>query len=604
MVNLIFLDTGKLGVTFENVQDFDQVLGVLKTSPFKYKEKLQMWVGEVRHFFSIEEDLLFWDELNYGENNREDFYDLAFPEYSPDIRRIRYAEDTLKYNPLIPEQKIAINHLLKLDNALLDSDVGTGKTFMSMGAIVTRFKLGDINKIIFLTVPSVMYSFREEVFKFTDYFKEEEVKVILSKDKECFDPNVKMLIMSHDAFRIISTYFHKKITKKTPTKPRVSHLPIEEWTGKDENCMLVIDEAHKIKNPTSLRYKFTKVAAPLFKYKVAMSGTLAPRAFSDFWAYTSILDPACFYSLPFTEWKLDTYEADTTYSDYGIGDIRQDRKDLYLERLRVLSYSLSKKLLNLPGEIQKSIMIPMGPKLSKLYQSITQDKFSKIIDSPDGLTTQNVDNAFWYAKALMADPLLLQEKITNSSTQAILNKWVMEKDNPKIDYIHKIIAEESEEDKDTKFIIWATNPAVIDQLVEVFSKYNPLGIHGKSHPRRVEKYAWRQEQVKLFKNSKKHKLLICNPPVLGVGLNITEARVVINLSREDDFEAVDQSLGRTHRPGMKHINMIYNLMYIDSCETAINESLINKSSTNGLLKKQGKKYLNKADVRWLLTGKR
>ena len=122
---------------------------------------------------------------------------------------------------------------------------------MSVASIVTRFQKGLANKAIFLTVPSVMHSMRKEFRKFSDYFEEDEVQVVLSGNKECFDSRAKILIMSHDTYRLISAYWHKKVTKKTPSAPRQSHLPIEEWTGNEGSCMFVIDECHKLKNRKS-----------------------------------------------------------------------------------------------------------------------------------------------------------------------------------------------------------------------------------------------------------------------------------------------------------------------------------------------------------------
>lgn len=602
MVTVDFLETGKIAVSFRKSENFKELVGVFKDSFFTFKKDLNLYIGEVRHLFAIEEAILFWDEIDYGENTREDYYDHAFPDYEPELNRIRYSTDTLLYKPLIKEQHEAINFILQRDSALLDSDVGTGKTFMSLGAIVTRFQKGLIGRLVFLTVPSVMYSFREEIFKFTDYFSEDEVDVVLSINKECFDPSKKILIMSHDTYRIISAYYHKKVTKRDARKPKTSHLPLEEWFAGQEG-FLVIDEAHKAKNHKSLRYNFIKVSADKYKYKLAMSGTLAPRAFTDYWAYSSILDHDCFYNMSFSEWSKSCYESDKRYSNYGIGEIIEEKQELYKQRLQKMTYNLSKDLLNLPGSVQKDIYIPMPKKLKEIYESVATNTFSKIIQTEEGLTSANVDQGLWTLASVVADPSLLQGKLTDLLHQKSLDTWDMHKDNPKVSYIHEIMKEELEDDPDTKFIIWANNPKVIDQLAVEFEKYNPIAIHGQNTPRGKEKYSWRQEQVKIFKTTKKHQVLIANPSTLGVGLNITEARVVFQFSRPDDFEAVSQSLGRTDRPGMKAVNKIYNLMYIDSYEIAVAEALARKTTTNYLLRETGEKYVSKASLAWLCTGK-
>jgi len=601
-----FLENETLAIRLKDCKDFQAVHGVLKKHKFKFKYEAEhrCYTCNPRHLFQIEDELLFWDEISYGDNTREDIYDFAFPDFTPSLRRVRYDVNTLKFKPLIPEQEEAINFILRRDAAILDSDVGTGKTFMSLGVLISRLKEGSINKIIFLTVPSVMYSFRYEVFKFTDYFQEDEVQIVLSSNKECFDPKAKMLIMSHDTFRIITSYYHTKVTKKVPKSPKVSHLPIEEWVGSGSGCFLCIDEAHKIKNHSSLRHKFLKASMPKFISYLAMSGTLAPKSFSDFWGYVHLFFHELFYNMPFSEWKEDTFDLDKHGS---IDKIKPRKKRVYINRLQQVVYSLSKDLLKLPGEVQKNIIIPPSKKLYDIYQAITTEELTKVIQTSEGATEVSITKAKYFAYSLVADPSLVKDKIVRSSVQKLLDSWSFEKDNQKIGYVKQIMSEELEDDKDTKFIIWANNPAVIDKLSEIFKDMNPIVIHGQNTPSGKEPYAWRNEQIEAFKHNKKHKLLIGNPPTLGVGLNITEARVVFQWSRPDDYEAVSQSLGRTNRPGMKTICKVYNLIYDKTIELAIDESLSEKGDTNICLRSnrpEGSKKLTKSDISWIFTGRR
>jgi len=604
-----YSDLDKLVLSFKQVDEFDQLIAILKKSRFTFKKKLSKWVGEVRHIFEIEDELNFWDELSYGDNSREDLWNYAYPDFNPKRSRLRYDTNTLKFNPLVKEQHEAINHVLRLDNSILRADTGTGKSFMSTGAIVTRFKNKQITKTIFLTVPSVMYSMQSEFYKFTDYFKEGEVQVVLSKNKECFDPSAKVLIMSHDTFRLISIYWHKKVTKKTPKKPTKSYLPIQEW-AENGGVYLVVDECHKIKNRSSLRFIYLNSAKDLFKYKIMMSGTLLPNGFKDSWTYAKFLEHDAYYNLPFAEWADDVYEKDTTYSEYGLGDLKKDRRDFYLSRLQKIIYSINKEVLKLPGCTEKDVIVPMGRKLTKIYQMITQHKFSKIIETEDGLTTQNVHQKLPYAVACTNDVSLLnknalQEAKFDTATQITINTWNFAKDNPKLKYADMIISEELEEDKLTKFIIWAESPTVIDLLGEYYQKYKPIVIHGQNTPRGKEKFSWRNEQVNLFKSDKKVQMLIANPATLGVGLNITCARVAINWARPFDLEKVEQALGRVYRPGMVTIAHIYNLIFGESYDVAVTDCLKEKLTLEKLISNMNpSKHIKASTMKYLLTGRK
>ena len=141
--------------------------------------------------------------------------------------------------------------------------------------------------------------------------------------------------------------------------------------------------------------------------------------------------------------------------------------------------------------------------------------------------------------------------------------------------------------KEQKIIIWDIHPDTIDRLADKLSQYNPVVVHGQNTPKGKEKNKWRDEQVQIFRNDKKRKILIANPETLGTGKNLQFCKTVIFYSRSFSFVDYDQSFSRNERIGMIEGITYYLLLVDHSLDIHCDNVLKNRKLLDDLFTKPG-----------------
>jgi len=195
----------------------------------------------------------------------------------------------------------------------------------------------------------------------------------------------------------------------------------------------------------------------------------------------------------------------------------------------------------------------------------------------------------------LSDPCLIKDKLLLDD----LVSWKFE-DSVKYKYAKMIIEDEFSFNKDQKIIIWEEHPDTIDRLGEAFKKYNPILIHGSSHPSNVEKFAWRDYQInEVFKKDKTRRILIANPETIGTGSNLQFCKTVIYFSRSFKFVDFDQSYSRTERIGMIEGVTYYLLLVDKSLDIHCDNVLSNRKLLDELFLKSG---LTQQDCQHIFAG--
>lgn len=180
---------------------------------------------------------------------------------------------------LRPYQKEDIEKLLKHDCGGCFNEQRTGKTPIAINVMQQR----KVKKLLIITTATSVYQWQEEIEKWSDYitYVATGTKTKKSKAVQNFTNELKpsALVVSYDSFK----------TTKT-----IDGLISEILLSKPEG--VILDEAHRIKNPKTANAKTVFKLIPKIKYRLALTGTPAPNKQHEVWSILHFILPELFKS--------------------------------------------------------------------------------------------------------------------------------------------------------------------------------------------------------------------------------------------------------------------------------------------------------------------
>jgi len=604
MIKLGILSEDKVSITFTG-EEFSNILEYCKENKFTYIPEEKIWYTSPIKVMKAIEDLIEIDIIDVSDDDLQQIELASHPKPEIESTKIRFQKKLLKSEPLGNYQIQGIKDSLKKNGFVFNWDTGVGKTFTSISTQNHLFRHGYTNKLIILTIGAVLYNWKRELQMFGE-FKEEDIQIVTSDNKEPFDKDKKVLIMTYITYRVLSEYWAKKIKKREVKRPKQTYLPIKDWS--DGRCSIILDEAHKIKTPTSKRSKWTLVSSDQYVHKIIATGTLTPKDFLDIYSPITFLDKKLVANLSFNDFKDDVAYLGNRFSKYAVTGFKEDRIDYWKKVFEPYISFVDKRDVigdKLANFNRKPIFIELDNKHKDIYRKvIDMFLFKNVKDGKVIIDVKEVRNTFPYALQALSDPLLLldNDKIQkDSAVYPLLLKWKF-KDSARLEYCDSIVKDHLEEEKDSKFLIWCTNPSTVERLAEHYKKYNPLFIHESSTPKGHEKNQYRDEVIHEFETNKNHQMLIANPPTIGVGQNIRAANISIFWNRGFNFEEYAQAQGRNDRPNGPWEEIYeYDLIFDSSLEIAVEKRLQDRQDLNKMFGNKG--ALSKNEIKDIFLGK-
>lgn len=320
--------------------------------------------------------------------------------------------------------------------------------------------------------------------------------------------------------------------------------------------MAVIDEAHKVKNPSSEQGK-NILKLTNFKYKVAMTGTLIMNNPLD--AYTSLK------WLGIEKSNFTTFKR--FYCNYGGFGNHQiiGYKNLNVLREMISSNMLRRtkdEVLSLPPKIHQTEYVEMSVKQRKIYNDIK----NSLLEDIDKI-------------ALLPNPMteLLRLRQATGATE-IISSTIQE--SAKLDRLVDLIEEIAAENK--KAIVFSNWEQITNLAKQRLIRYNPAYIAGKD----IKDLDIEREKAR-FQNDPNCKVIIGTTSKLGTGHTLTAASTVIFLDSPWNRANKEQAEDRAHRIGTTGTVNIITLVCKNSIDERI-EEIINKKGEMADLLVDGK----------------
>lgn len=434
-------------------------------------------------------------------------WDLLFAVLQPPLT-FGQSENLLLPNSPYPYQWQGIKFLMDNEHALLADDMGTGKTVMTTVALKILIQQTKVHHVLILCPPSVLYEWKRHL---DDWAPELTSYLIRSPQKE-----VRKSLWETPIHVYVTTYDMLKgdIENGILPKGSLNHFDV-----------VVLDEAHHIKNMKSKRFRAIKQLQP--KRRWALTGTPVQNKIEDLASIFEFVYPNYLTSF-----------------DLRPEQVKERIKPYFLRRRK------KEVMPELPPKIPEIIELELDEEQDIAYRQAEAGIREELSALGDKVTKQHI-----FAK------LTILKQICNFAPK--------KSSSPKTESLKERIEE-----------ITANNEKVI-----IFSQYVDEGVSKLEkllEPYGVAKIVGgqtdsvRRNEIEKFKKRKDIPVLIASVRSGGEGLNLTEASYVVHFDHWWNPAVMWQAEDRVHRRGQTKGVNIYSYWMKDTIDDRIRQKLREK----------------------------
>lgn len=460
-------------------------------------------------------------------------------------------------------------------NGILADDMGLGKTPQTLAAIALAFNRSN-NKLPSLIIcpASVVGNWAKEVEVF---LYQARCFIYTSSTKPLNRTEVDYAI-SHKVLPIVITTFDV-------ARLNANILNKFDWS------YVVVDEAHFLKNPNTLRTKAIKTINA--QNKLALTGTPIQNKYADLWSLFDLILPGHLSTLV----DFNKKYSQKTNQNFSIDalNLKAKIKPFVLRRLK------DDVLKDLPVKLISPQFIELTPSQVISYKKIAEPekaKLDKIIDSNNvGASSMHILAAINHLKKICNYPPL----ITNTS-QEIIDVDV--KLSGKLIRLLELLEEIS--DGEDKVLVFSQSTQMLDIIEKAILMHNTLGnknylrLDGSVPP------LHRTSLVERFQTDPHVNTFLISTKAGGTGLNLTKANKVVFYDHDWNPSNDNQAQDRAHRKGQLQPVTIFKLIAKGTIEEKILARQMEKTNAAQQIisvDSDGFKNITKAEILDLFTFK-
>jgi len=462
----------------------------------------------------------------------------------------------LAYN-LPHQQEGALRILRDLDGrALLADEVGLGKTITAGMVLKECIVRGFVRRALILTPPSLVNQWKEELStKFELDFKE------VNKESEW--ENSKLAIASIDKVK----NFNNKTNEFKHSKAHEIYWDI-----------IIIDEAHKLKNKKTFRWKFVDRLQK--KRLLLLTATPFQNDLIELYNLLSLLRRGHLGTI--SEFRgnflvngnerqpLNPRELKRKLSEVMVRRRRDEAKGIhYMKRIpRIQSVDLSWQEKNSYEQIVDMLLLH--------YFDFNGNPINTTLAAHSVLPkiTSSSKSSIEFLENLIANPKY--HKTTRDIAKKIVEQLKKITRDTKIDKLIELVNEINKRDRGAKILLYTKHPATLEYISDILRKQ-------KFKITEFRGGLTNDEKSKRIKEFKEKSQILVSTETGAEGLNFQFCNNLINYDLPWNPMAVEQRIGRLDRIGQKRNIFIYNLATKDTMEEHVVDLIINKMCCIGLV---------------------
>ena len=409
-------------------------------------------------------------------------------------------------------QKEGIQTIVANPNLLLADEQGLGKTVQTIEAL----RHLPVQKVLILCPASLKYMWQEQ---FDEWGQHWLTQVIVNGKSELVQTN-NIVIANYDL--VSKRYIYEQI---------------KAW----EPDMVVYDEAHYLKNPTSKRAKASFLLGAKAQRRLMLTGTPMLNRPIELYSILRFL-------------KKEAVEPYTTYKQYGYkfcngkegpfgfdvkGASNTDELNYRLRRTVMLRREKKDVLTDLPTKTMQVIPMEQTPDTKKIVKLEGLFDVSAILEKPEA----NIIGEMATIRRQLGEAKLPQS----------------------ITYIKDVMASGVH-----KVVVFAYHKLVCEELYEAFKKDGAVLLYGNTAA------ADRKLAVDKFQKDVDTKVFVGQIQAAGTGLTLTAASHVVFVENSWVPGEMDQAVDRCHRIGQNNKVTAQVLVVKDSIDHVIMRSMFFK----------------------------
>ena len=419
----------------------------------------------------------------------------------------------------------AFNYGLNNDRWLLGDEMGLGKTKQSIDiAIAKKLQKGYKHCLIICGVNGLKWNWKNEVATHSD-----EGSYILGQRVKAGKLKVagnKAKVEDLQNLDKIDSYF--LITNVEALRSEEVNNLLVDYCKNGTIGMIICDEVHKMKNPTSQQGKaFLKLQADTM---IAMTGTPLMNTPLDLYIILKWLgyEKHAFYSFKKHHCIMGGFGGYEILGYKNLDELEEQLNSIMLRRRK-------DDVLDLPEKTYIDEYVELSAKQKQIYDEVTAD------------IKMNIDQI-----KIAPNPLasLIRMRQATGYTGILSSKV---KESAKLDRMEELVEEAVQNGKKVViFSNWTQMTLPIYNRLAV--KYKGTYITGEIDSEQ------RQEHVVRFQTDDDCKFIVGTSGAMGTGITLTAGTVVIFLDHPWNRALYDQCVDRCHRVGQKNNITIYNIM--------------------------------------------
>lgn len=406
--------------------------------------------------------------------------------------------------------------------ALLADEMGLGKTIQALGWLQLH---PELRPAVVICPASVKLNWKKEAKL---WIRSPKTSTLSGRSGSDISGKADIIIINYD---IITNKYKSKTIIDRDGKKIVKVVEIR-WSGwkdylsKIKPKVLILDEAHYIKNSKALRTKAVKSLARRIPHRIALTGTPIISRPIEMYNTIRLINPGVFSS----RWDYALKYCDAKEGDYG-WDLTGASNTKELHDKLVSTIMLRRKKSDVLKELpeKRRAVIPVEINNRREYNRAEND-FKKWIreKDPEGAERRLTVEAMAKIEAL--------KQLAIEGKMDLCLKWIA-------DFL----------DSDEKLVVFATHKKTINAVMKKF-KYQAVKVDGSVTGTN------RQTAVEEFQTNDRVRLFVGNIKAAGIGITLTASSNACFLEYPWSPGDLLQAEDRIHRIGQIYAVTIWNMV--------------------------------------------
>lgn len=448
-------------------------------------------------------------------------------------------------------QKEAIARAKEVTSLAILHEVGTGKTRTLIE--ILRYRYNTKKRIMRTLIIGPLIIAPQWKREFEKYSKVPQDKIaVLNKSGPSRLKLFTKTNIQHEGNFIAVTNYEALLNKDF-------YSALKEWAPE----ILIMDEAHRLKDHSSRRFKLLKPIADQACHKYPATGTPVLNSPLDLFAPYRLMDKNIFGDNFFAYRATYLYDKNSSMPKHVYFPNWVPRKDMIPVLNTILAttsvQARKEDCLSLPPMVRVEIPVEMSPSQQKAYESMAETYIAQ------------VQNKTIAANLAITQTLRLQTILAGFIGNPEPGfKPLIFKENPRLSTLVDLLKDLTQSGK---VIVWSNFIATYEMIRDALEKVHISSVFLTGQQSAKEK----EDNVKEFTLGP-IQVAICNPGAVGLGINLVESKYSVYYTRSYSLEHDLQSEARNYRGGSERHDKVtrYDLVCPDTLDEVVLKCLRDK----------------------------